>query len=312
MLNKVLVTGANGQLGRCIRDIAPGNFLFSDVVDVEGLDTIHLDITDIDAIRKVVKDNGIDTIINCAAFTDVEKAEEECYDKCCLINQKAPEHLATVIKEVDGLLIHISTDYVYGNSSMAVPLVEDDICCALNAYGLSKWMGERAIVWSGCKYVILRTSWLYSEYGKNFFNTIRKLSQEKEEIKVVFDQVGSPTYARDLAYAIIKVLDKFSDDKVGVYNYSNEGVCSWFDFASAICFYTGCKALPCRSNEYPSKARRPNYSVMDKKKFKETFDMSVPHWSDSLKECYMSSKGFLKVEGSWYRPGDKKKMADSN
>lgn len=288
---KILVTGANGQLGNEMRIVAPGA-VFTDVVAPDGIPTAILDITDIEAVRKMVRDNGIDVIVNCAAYTNVDAAEsnEPLAER---LNADAPENLARVMQEVGGWLIHISTDYVFGKERYNIPCREDFSGTPTGVYGLTKLHGEQKIMASGCKYVIIRTAWLYSEFGKNFCKTMLGLTATKPSLKVVFDQVGTPTYALDLAKAIARILAciEASDSPIiykGVYNFSNEGVCSWYDFTKMIAYFagqTGCNVQPCHSNEFPSPVIRPSYSVLDKTKIKETFGVEVPYWTDSLKKC---------------------------
>jgi len=284
---KILITGANGQLGMCLRDRAKGDFLFTDVVDIEGIETSHLDITDLDAIRSIVKSENVEAIINCAAYTNVDAAEDN-YDLAELLNAKAVENLAIAMKEVGGFLIHISTDYVFGKEPYNTPCKEDQKGTPTGVYGLTKLHGEEAILRTGVRYVILRTAWLYSEYGKNFVKTMLHLTATKPQLKVVFDQTGTPTYAGDLADAILTILQNPIE---GVYHYSNEGVCSWYDFTKMIAEYSGqtqCNIIPCHSEEFPSKVKRPAYSVLDKTKVKETFGLMIPYWTDSLKYCLKS------------------------
>ena len=295
----ILVTGANGQLGNEMRIVAKGsadNYIFSDINQVEGVETVHLDITDFDAVQAFVSDNNIDAIINCAAYTNVDAAEtnQALAEK---LNAEAPENLAKAIKEVDGLLVHISTDYVFGGDPYNTPCREDQKGTPTGVYGLTKLHGEEAIIKTNCKHVIIRTSWLYSEYGKNFCKTMLNLTATKPELKVVFDQVGTPTYALDLAKAIVAIIEDYKTNsklnaqsypKTGIYHYSNEGVCSWYDFATMIAQMAGntdCKILPCHSNEFPSPVKRPAYSVLDKTKIKETFGIEIPYWTTSLKKC---------------------------
>ena len=280
----ILVTGGNGQLGMCLRDRAKGSFVFTDVIDIPEVETIHLDITDLEAIRSLVKSGHIEAVVNCAAYTNVEAAESN-QELAELLNAKAVENLAIAMKEVGGLLIHISTDYVFGKEPYNTPCKEDQKGTPTGVYGLTKLHGEEAILRTEVRYVILRTAWLYSEYGKNFVKTMLKLTAEKPMLKVVFDQVGTPTYAGDLADAIITIL---THPKEGIYHYSNEGVCSWFDFAKMIAEMagrTGCDIQPCHSDEFPSPVKRPAYSVLDKTKIKETFGLSIPYWTDSLRRC---------------------------
>lgn len=283
----VLITGANGQLGNEMRIIAKGltdKYIFTDINQIEGQETIYLDITDIEAIRKIVSVNNVDVIVNCAAYTDVDGAENN-EAEAELLNVTAPENLATAMKEVGGLLVHISTDYVFGKDSYNTPYKEDCKGIPSGVYGITKLHGEQKIVATGCRYIIIRTAWLYSEFGKNFCKTMLNLTSTKSEVKVVFDQVGTPTYAWDLALAIVVAI---KNPVQGVYHYSNEGVCSWFDFAKMIAEYacrTKCNIQPCHSSEFPSPVTRPSYSVLDKTKIKETFGITIPYWTDSLKKC---------------------------
>ena len=289
----ILVTGANGQLGMEMRIVAKGSadrYIFTDVNQVEGFDTEYLDITDLEAIRRFVADNKVEAIVNCAAYTNVDAAETNraLAEK---LNAEAPENLAKAMKEVDGLLVHISTDYVFGGDPYNTPCREDQKGTPTGVYGLTKLHGEEAIKATACKHVIIRTSWLYSEYGKNFCKTMLSLTATKPELKVVFDQVGTPTYALDLAKAIKIIVEKFDESKIGIYNYSNEGVCSWFDFAKMIAKISkqnSCDINPCHSDEFPSPVVRPSYSVLDKTKIKEVFDLKIPYWVDSLEQCITS------------------------
>lgn len=279
----ILVTGANGQLGNEMRIVAQNSkdcYLFTDVAE--------LDITCLDAIRNIVKENNVKIIINCAAYTNVDKAEEDV-DFCTLLNATAVENLAVAMKEVNGLLVHISTDYVFGGDPYNTPCTEEKKGTPTGVYGVSKLQGEENIQKIGCHNLIIRTAWLYSEFGKNFVKTMLNLTATKPELKVVFDQVGTPTYAYDLAVAIYDIIENRKyEGKDGIYHYSNEGVCSWFDFTKMIADYAGnnaCKIQPCHSNEFPSKVVRPSYSVLDKTKIKKTFGIKVPYWTDSLKKC---------------------------
>ena len=290
----ILVTGANGQLGNEMRIISKNsndNYIFTDVNQVEGVETLYLDITDIEAIRKMVADNNVQAIVNCAAWTNVDGAEDpEKYDLVELLNAKAPENLALSMKEVDGLLVHISTDYVFGGDPYNTPCKEDQKGTPTGVYGLTKLHGEQAIQKVGCNHVIIRTAWLYSEFGKNFVKTMLNLTATKPQLKVVFDQTGTPTYAWDLATAIVSAI---KNPVQGIYHYSNEGVCSWYDFTKMIAEYAGnkdCDIQPCHSNEFPSPVTRPSYSVLDKTKVKETFGIKVPYWTDSLKVCINNLK----------------------
>ena len=287
----VLVTGANGQLGSEMRLVAAASkdrYIFTDVVDLPGVETEKLDITNIDAIRAMVKENDVKVIVNCAAYTNVDKAEDD-QEFCALLNAKAPENLAVAMKEVDGLLVHVSTDYVFGGDPYNTPCREDQKGTPTGVYGLTKLQGEQAIEASGCHHVIIRTAWLYSEFGKNFVKTMLMLTSTKPQLNVVFDQTGTPTYALDLAEAIYDIVENRKyEGNDGVYHFSNEGVCSWFDFTKMIAEYAGntaCDIRPCHSNEFPSKVTRPAYSVLDKTKIKETFGLSIPYWTDSLKKC---------------------------
>ena len=287
----VLVTGANGQLGSEMRLVAAASkdrYIFTDVVDLPGVETDKLDITNIDAVRAMVKENDVKVIVNCAAYTNVDKAEDD-QEFCALLNAKAPENLAVAMKEVDGLLVHVSTDYVFGGDPYNTPCREDQKGTPTGVYGLTKLQGEQAIEASGCHHVIIRTAWLYSEFGKNFVKTMLMLTSTKPQLNVVFDQTGTPTYALDLAEAIYDIVENRKyEGNDGVYHFSNEGVCSWFDFTKMIAEYAGntaCDIRPCHSNEFPSKVTRPAYSVLDKTKIKETFGLSIPYWTDSLKKC---------------------------
>lgn len=280
---RILVTGANGQLGRCIADEAASSaneYIFTDVDE--------LDITDPDAVDLMVRCNDIQAIVNCAAFTDVERAETH-EDIAEMINATAVGYLARAAARYDVKLIHISTDYVFGGNLNNTPCNESQIPNPTGAYGRTKYHGEQAIAAAGCRAIILRTAWLYSEYGKNFLKTMIKLTGEKPALNVVFDQVGTPTYARDLAGAIVDILDRGRfEGNEGIYHFSNEGVCSWFDFTKAIAKEVGhdrCEINPCHSDEYPSLVTRPSYSVLDKTKYKTTFNRAVPYWIDSLREC---------------------------
>ena len=291
----ILVTGANGQLGNEMRIRAAGRndrYIFTDVNQIEGAETTYLDITDLQAVRDIVAKNNVDAIVNCAAYTNVDKAEEDAA-LCTLLNSKAPENLAIAMKETDGLLVQISTDYVFGGDPYNTPCTEDKKGTPTGVYGQTKLQGEKAIAATGCKHVIIRTAWLYSEFGKNFCKTMMSLTATKPQLKVVFDQAGTPTYALDLAKAIAVVLEKFDGSQTGIYHYSNEGVCSWYDFTKMIAEYNGtteCDVQPCHSNEFPSPVKRPAYSVLDKTKIKEVFGVKVPYWTESLKQCISNLK----------------------
>lgn len=287
----ILVTGANGQLGNEMRILAgksKDNYIFTDVVGQEGVTTEMLDITSLEDIRKTVSEHSISVIINCAAYTNVDAAEDN-EPLAERLNAEAPENLAKAMKEVGGLLIHISTDYVFGKEPYNVPCSEDQKGTPTGVYGATKLHGEQKIIATGCKHIIIRTAWLYSEFGKNFVKTMLNLTATRPTLKVVFDQTGTPTYAYDLADAIFHIVEdrKYAGNE-GVYHYSNEGVCSWYDFTKMIAEYAGnkdCDIQPCHSNEFPSKVVRPSYSVLDKTKIKSTFGIKVPYWTDSLKVC---------------------------
>ena len=275
---KVLVTGANGQLGRSLRrSFASAPVIYTDVEE--------LDITDLAAIRAMVAREGIDTIVNCAAYTNVDAAEDNpaLAEK---LNAGAVENLAIAMKEVNGLLVQISTDYVYGGKPHHSPIPEDEEPAPQGVYAVTKLHGEEAIQRIGCRHVIIRTAWLYSEFGKNFVKTMLRLTAEKTSIQVVNDQRGTPTYAGDLADTIVKILDQKEEGEV--FHYTNEGECTWYEFAKTIAEYaghTGCEIRPCTSDEFPSKVHRPAYSVLDKSKIKSALGISIPHWTDSLKKC---------------------------
>ena len=294
-MKTILVTGANGQLGNEIRIVAQSSsdsYIFTDINHIDGVETTYLDITDLKAVHKIVTEHQVNAIINCAAYTNVDKAEEDVA-LCTLLNRQAPENLAIAMKEVNGLLVHISTDYVFGGDSYNIPYKEEQHGTPTGVYGCTKLLGEQAIQAVGCNHVIIRTAWLYSEFGKNFCKTMMNLTATKPQLKVVFDQVGTPTYALDLARAIAVVLERFDGSQTGVYHYSNEGVCSWFDFTKMIAEYSGkteCDVQPCHSDEFPSPVKRPSYSVLDKTKIKKVFGVKIPYWTDSLKQCISNLK----------------------
>ena len=278
----ILVTGANGQLGcemRRLGAVSPNNYIFTDVAE--------LDITNADAVMYVAKHYSIDAIVNCAAYTNVDKAESD-EAMAELINATAVGNLARAMKEVRGTLFHVSTDYVFGSEGNT-PRTEDMPLNPLGVYGRTKLKGEEAILASGCKALIFRTAWLYSEFGNNFLKTMMRLTAEREQVNVVFDQVGTPTYAGDLALAIFSIIEAgVYEGNEGIYHFSNEGVCSWYDFAveiAAVAGNTGCRVNPCHSSEFPSPVTRPSYSVLDKTKIKETFDIDIPHWRESMEYC---------------------------
>lgn len=295
---KILITGANGQLGNEMRLITKGlesTYIFTDVTEQEGVETIRLDITDIDAIREIVNKNDVGCIVNCAAYTNVEKAESD-EALCRKLNATAPQLLAQVMKEVNGLLIHVSTDYVFGGAPYNIPCKEDQKGTPTGVYGRTKLEGEQNIINSGVKHIIIRTAWLYSEFGRNFVKTMMTLTATKPKLNVVFDQCGTPTYAGDLAEAIKVIINQYNITNTtgadtfpyGIYHYSNEGVCSWYDFTKKIAELagnTGCDIQPCHSDEFPSPVTRPAYSVLDKTKIKTMFEITVPYWTDSLRKC---------------------------
>lgn len=289
---KVLVTGANGQLGRHMRLLVEGNaastgascpqheYFFTDIED--------LDITRRDAVFNFVLRQGITLVINCAAYTQVDKAEDE-EDVADSVNHLAVRHLADAMKVCGGTLFHVSTDYVFGGGMNNKPCTEETVVNPTGAYGRTKLAGEQAIFEVECRYVIFRTAWLYSEYGNNFVKTMLRILPQKDRCQVVFDQVGTPTYAGDLARAIFDIVEneRFRGNE-GIYHFSNEGVCSWFDFAKEIARQAGitsCDIVPCHSEDFPSKVIRPSFSVLDKTKYKRVFEASIPYWTDSLALC---------------------------
>ena len=266
-------------------------------------ETSRLDITDLAAIRSFVARHQIQVVINCAAYTNVDAAEDN-QDLAMRLNAKAPENLAIAMKEVGGLLVHISTDYVFGKEPYNVPCREDQQGTPTGVYGYTKLCGEQNIQAAGCQYIIIRTAWLYSEFGKNFCKTMLQLTASKPQLKVVFDQAGTPTYAYDLAQAIMVILEDYKNSLTanpspltyshsGIYHFSNEGVCSWYDFTRHIQEYAGqkaCDVQPCHSDEFPSPVIRPSYSVLDKTKIKQTFSVVIPYWTDSLRRCIVNLK----------------------
>lgn len=298
----ILVTGANGQLGREMRILSKESdhrFFFTDVVEAEGVETLLLDMTDADAVDRMVRANDIQCIVNCAAYTNVDKAESDVV-LCRKLNAEAPKILADAMNAVGGFLVHISTDYVFGGDPYNTPCREDQKGTPTGVYGATKLEGEQFIENAGGKYVIIRTAWLYSEFGRNFVKTMLNLTATKPSLKVVFDQAGTPTYAYDLACAIHTVLDDYVAEnpsgqysKTGIYHFSNEGVCSWYDFTKKIAELAGntsCDIQPCHSNEFPSPVVRPAYSVLDKTKIKEIFGIRIPYWTDSLAICMNNLK----------------------
>ncbi len=291
----ILVTGANGQLGSEMRIVSASSsdtYFFADIVESDK-PTHILDITDAEAVRGFSADNNISCIVNCAAYTNVDKAETD-EELCIRLNSDAPRILADTMKSRGGLLIHISTDYVFGGDPYNTPCTENQKGTPTGVYGKTKLMGEQNIMASGCNYIIIRTAWLYSEFGKNFCKTMLNLTATKPKLNVVFDQVGTPTYALDLAKAIYTILAaKKYENNYGIYHFSNEGVCSWYDFTKMIAEYSGqtdCDIQPCHSSEFPLPVIRPSYSVLDKTKIKSTFGLKIPYWTDSLKECIKNLK----------------------
>ncbi len=284
MNHTILVTGADGQLGREMQIASRGSrnrFIFTDIAGEHE----RLDITDPQAIADIVRENHVNVIVNCAAYTNVDKAETDP-ETANLLNNIAAGNLADAMKAVNGTLIHISTDYIF-QGDRNIPCREDWPTEPLGVYGKTKLAGEKSIEATGCASIIIRTAWLYSPFGKNFVKTMRDLTSSRESLKVVFDQVGTPTYAGDLAETICSIIETGQLDKTGIYHFSNEGVCSWFDFAKAICEMSGntCDIQPCHSDEFPSPVARPHFSVLDKTKIKQTFGIRIPYWTDSLKRC---------------------------
>lgn len=289
----ILVTGANGQLGREMQAVtreSKDHYIFTDVC--EGY--THLDITSADDIRQMVRQNQVKCVINCAAWTNVDAAET-AGDIVERLNATAPGYLAEAMAEVGGLLVHVSTDYVFGAEPYNTPCREDQQGTPTGVYGQTKLRGEQLIKRSGADHVIIRTAWLYSEFGHNFVKTMMSLTASKPQLNVVFDQCGTPTYALDLAAAIFDIVEnrKYVGHS-GVYHYSNEGVCSWYDFAVTIARLAGntdCDIRPCHSDEFPSPVKRPAYSVLDKTKIKRVFGLDIPYWTDSLRQCMRRMKG---------------------
>ena len=284
----ILVTGANGQLGCCLRDAAKASrnrYIFTDISDVPGMETTWLDVCNPDTIDIVADSENVDVIINCAGYTNVDKAEDEprMADE---LNHVAAAHLAATAKRRGALLIHISTDYIFGGEA-SEPIAEDAAPAPLGVYGATKLAGENAVRSSACPHIILRTAWLYSKYGRNFVKTMLALTANHPEVKVVSDQLGTPTYGPNLARFITGLLEGGIPKQTGTFNFTDEGVCSWYDFASEISSLAGnaCKVIPCRTADYPSRAKRPHYSVLDKSLVKSTFGVAIPHWTEPLREC---------------------------
>lgn len=283
-MTKILVTGSNGQLGNELRDIAqnlPYDFTWTDVAE--------LDITNIHAIDRLFAANNFTYVINCAAYTNVNKAESE-EDIARKINADAPENLANICSNYSCRLIHVSTDYVF-DGTHCQPYIETDSVCPQSAYGRTKLEGENRVMQACKNSIIIRTAWLYSSYGNNFVKTMRRLGKEKTEISVVFDQIGTPTYAGDLAQAILSIIQVTENDPQkfvpGIYHYSNEGVCSWYDFTKEILAqsHISCNVKPIESKDFPTPAKRPFYSVLNKRKIKDTFNIDIPYWKESLTNC---------------------------
>ena len=281
-MNNILVTGANGQLGNEMRRRAAAGsrcaYLFTDVEE--------LDITDLDAVRRCMAEHRIAAVVNCAAYTNVDKAEDDAA-RADAINHLAVGNLATACREQGAALLHVSTDYVFGGTGN-LPFREEDSVAPLGVYGQTKWAGEQAVVASGCRHLIFRTAWLYSAFGNNFVKTMRRLTAERDRLTVVFDQVGTPTYAGDLADLLFHITEEgLYAQMQGTYHFSNEGVCSWYDFAREIAALSGrtCDIQPCHSDEFPSRVRRPAFSVLDKTKVKRDFHWTIPYWKDSLVKC---------------------------
>ena len=285
----ILVTGANGQLGTALREASKRDgdrWIFTDVTALPGVETVYLDSTDPDAVQIVCESEQVDVIVNCAAYTNVDKAEDD-QATADLLNRQAPANLAAAAKACGATLIHISTDYVF-RGDKGIPYGEDDATDPAGVYGVTKLAGERAIRESGCNYLIFRTAWLYSPWGKNFVKTMLQLLQTRPALKVVCDQVGTPTYAPDLAAVIAKVIHERDFGKTGLYHFTDEGAISWYDFTMAIREISGlnkCRVAPCSSAEYPTKAERPHYSVLDKARVRKTFGLQIPYWRESLEEC---------------------------
>lgn len=285
-MKTVLVTGANGQLGNSIRVRAGSHdgydFLFTDV------DT--LDICDREAVRTFVEENKVQYILNCAAYTAVDKAEDD-EELCARINRDAVRNLGEAARAAGAKVIHVSTDYVFDGTNH-VPYIETDTTCPASVYGRTKLAGEQALIEACPDSVVIRTAWLYSEYGNNFVKTMLRLGSEREELRVIFDQVGTPTYAGDLADALLSVMEQAEEGRFvpGIYHFSNEGVCSWYDFTVKILQVAGlgCRVVPIESREYPARAHRPHYSVLNKGKIKSTYGLTIPHWESSLRDCMKS------------------------
>ena len=290
----VLVTGGNGQLGCALRAAAKGSsdrYVFTDISTLPGEETVYLDVTNPAAVEIVCDSEKVDVIINCASYTDVEGAEGDP-GTAALLNGEVARTLASVCRSRRATLIHISTDYIFSGQA-SEPIREDAAPAPANVYGASKLAGEKAIADSACSAIIIRTAWMFSQYGRNFVKTMLGLTRDREQIRVVSDQVGTPTFADDLAAFIVDIISSRRLGEKGTYNYTNLGVTSWYDFATAIRDLSGnsCEITPCHSSEYPQKARRPHYSVLDKTLVQKTFGISIPHWYESLKKCIAQIDG---------------------
>ena len=290
----VLVTGGNGQLGQALRKACKGSadrYVFTDISALPGEETVYLDVTNPDAVDIVCSSEKIDVIVNCAGYTNVE-GDESDPAAADLLNAGVPRMLSGICAARKATLIHISTDYVFPGDG-SVPIKESDTPAPRSVYGASKLAGEKAVRDSACNAIVLRTAWLYSAYGNNFVKTMLRLTSDRDSLKVVYDQVGTPTYAGDLADLILGIISSRSLDRKGFYNYTDLGVASWYDFAVAIRDLSGhsCEILPCLSDEFPQKASRPHYSVLDKSLVQNTFGIKIPHWFESLKKCIAEING---------------------
>ena len=290
----VLVTGGNGQLGCALRAAAKGSsdrYVFTDISSLPGEETVYLDVTNPAAVDLVCDSEKVDVVINCASYTDVESAEGDP-GAAALLNSEVARTLAAVCRTRRATLIHISTDYIFSGQA-SEPIREDAAPAPLNVYGASKLAGEKAIQDSACSSIIIRTAWMFSSYGRNFVKTMLGLTRDRDQLRVVSDQVGTPTFADDLAAFIVDIISSRRLGEKGIYNYTNLGVTSWYDFATAIRDLSGasCEITPCHSSEYPQKARRPHYSVLDKTLVQKTFGIAIPHWYESLKKCIAQING---------------------
>lgn len=286
-MKKILITGASGQLGSEIRRNLPqmpkNHYLFTDKE--------ALDITNYAQLKAHLVSNPVDFIVNCAAYTSVDKAESE-YETAQVLNALSVGYLAEISKEIGAKIIHISTDYVFSGDKNT-PYTEADPTNPITNYGKTKREGELRLQQASIPYIIIRTSWLYSSFGNNFVKTIAQLASERTQLKVVYDQIGTPTYAAHLAKFIVEMLETNQfDSTIGIYHFSNEGVCSWYDLATEVALFTNssCAIIPCLSEEYKTLAKRPNYSVLDKSKLKTTFNYGIPHWRTALNQCMLLLK----------------------